>query len=793
MKKKFFSYTLLLMLINLALLSVSAQKKVPVDVSSITSGTLITKPVDFSKNFTVIFENNKTGPNVKIEIRLADTFKLLKKGVLSSAESIEFDFISDGRDFSVKHSGDEPISFSPIDSIVLRYTNNGNIIKQVRLLNKPESGDNVGVNNNNNNNSETPKEHVTGIELHDAILARKYYENRNPDLFRLMARIKNSDERDPKKIIALYSGNDYIIKLLQDTIVAKFDDSSTKAQAGFLGGLAGKVLNTDVTTFADGLARFLVKRTKEELNVAFFQRFTDLINRDEYKDAKILFPMTMETLNTIDKEIYQFENYITTLREAFEKDLSLLLENLPRVIEEGNWSSYFSKRENTNLKYSLLLTFFIARELLDGAHPGKVLENLPEEFIYEFVKSDDSTQNRNISGTFKTAQLLSASLRSRDSDRYWSSTDSIQMLYKNDPKLIAAKFYLGFLYEKAKVIEFQNDTLSNYLTQISRAESSIMEYILFIKELGRKYHAIESAIVQIKIKSPETPSIDIYNRLFKSFSDAFEDMLEIGELPAINVDTMIAKKVKQYIKLLREGNDLALNVVRKNYGSAVVNTYNIYMTFAEKLSLNEDEKEIANKVKEFIKKYGTFMANTVKAKTSEEVAAAIEAVALPVGSASIKRQTDFNISLNAYVGLFLGSENIKGVDDGWKLNSYGVTAPIGIAVSFRNSRHSSRRSSSSSIFFSIIDLGAPVSFRFKDDKTEEIPSIQFKDIISPGVFYSFGIPRAPISVNAGWQLGPLLRVIDDPTYIPTGNETYSRISLSIVVDIPLLNFYTRNR
>ena len=173
-----------------------------------------------------------------------------------------------------------------------------------------------------------------------------------------------------------------------------------------MGGLGGKILNTDVTTFADGLARFLVKRTKEELNVAFFQHFKELINSDKYKDAQILFPMTRETFNTIDKEIYQFENYITTLREAFEKDLSLLLENLPTVIEEGNWSSYFSRKENTNLKYSLLLTLFISRELLDGAHPGKVLENLPEEYIYEFVKSDDSTQNRNISGTFQNSSAI---------------------------------------------------------------------------------------------------------------------------------------------------------------------------------------------------------------------------------------------------------------------------------------------------------------------------------------------------------------------------------------------------
>src|SRR5690606_32703247 len=39
-------------------------------------------------------------------------------------------------------------------------------------------------------------------------------------------------------------------------------------ESGVLSSIAG----LNVTTFADGLAKFLVKRTKEELNVAFFGR-----------------------------------------------------------------------------------------------------------------------------------------------------------------------------------------------------------------------------------------------------------------------------------------------------------------------------------------------------------------------------------------------------------------------------------------------------------------------------------------------------------------------------------------
>jgi len=785
MKKKFTGYTLLLMLLNLASWNVLAQKQVvSIDGTQLKSKTIKTEEVDFSKGFDLDFRNFKVGTKVKIEVTDDDGVPRIIKNeaIASTGFIIPFNSIN-GQTIGIKLSDNSNISISPVETLQL-FISTTSDTAEIFLPNK------VGVPNQPVSPTSVQSENfIPGIELHDAIMAKKFYDSKDRKLFSLLARVKNSNTQQPDSVRKLYAGNDFILKL----IPKEKDNDFTKDLVGSQVGAAGfitKVLSTDVTTFADGLARFLVKRTKEELNVAFFQRFKDLINSPEYLDAQILFPMTMETLNAIDQEIYQFENYITTLREAFEKDLSLLLENLPTVIEEGKWSNYFSKPENNNRKYSLLLTLFTAKELLDGVHPGKVLETLPDDYIGMFLRSDNKTIDLNISGAFKTAQLISASLRSQGSDKYWSSLDSIQMLYKNDVKLVTAKFYLGFLYEKDPGISFQSKSLRQYLSAISDKDDSIMTYIAFVKDLGKKYHTIESAIAQIKLKSPETPSIDVYNRLFRSFADALDNVLEIDELPGINVDGQITGTIKKYINLFKEGNDLALNVVRKNYGSAVINTYNIYLVVTDSMGLNSADSKIAKQVKEFIKKYGTFMANTVKAKTSEEVAAAIEAVALPVGSASIKRQTNFNISLNAYVGLFLGSENIKGVDDGWKLNSYGVTAPIGIAVSFRNSKQSSRRSSSSSIFFSIIDLGAPVSFRFKDDKTEEVPSIEFKDIISPGVFYSFGIPRVPISVNAGWQLGPLLREVD-PQYTP--GETYSRISLSIVVDIPLLNFYTKNR
>ncbi len=76
------------------------------------------------------------------------------------------------------------------------------------------------------------------------------------------------------------------------------------------------------------------------------------------------------------------------------------------------------------------------------------------------------------------------------------------------------------------------------------------------------------------------------------------------------------------------------------------------------------------------------MATIVQAKNTDDVEKAIEAFALPTGSARIKRESPFNVSLNAYCGLFIGHEKIKGVEEDKpnKWNSYGVSAPIGISI-----------------------------------------------------------------------------------------------------------------
>jgi len=263
---------------------------------------------------------------------------------------------------------------------------------------------------------------------------------------------------------------------------------------------------------------------------------------------------------------------------------------------------------------------------------------------------------------------------------------------------------------------------------------------------------------------------------------------------------------------------MATDINRKNYSAAInhaVYVYNEVMAIKHKkddaglvISDNKIDNKKSDKAAGGIStlnnliKYGGFMASVATAKNSNEVESAIESFALPVGSSRIKRVSDFNVSLNAYVGLFVGYEKIRGVDgSGFKLNTYGITAPIGVSAScghhilFFKSGHEW----STSLFLSLIDLGAVTAFRVKDTITSQVPTIQLKDIFSPGMFLSLGIPKTPLSINLGAQMGPNLRKVNvtDPgntnPHNDFENRIYWRYSISVCVDIPVFNFYTKSK
>ncbi|WP_243348685.1 hypothetical protein [Parabacteroides sp. FAFU027] len=571
----------------------------------------------------------------------------------------------------------------------------------------------------------------------------------------------------------------------------------------------------DVTNFADGMAKFIVKRTKQELSITFFERFKEEL--DNTPQAEILFPATYNALKAIDREIYNYSAYLDLLRESFQKDLALLLPNLERLVNSDCMKSLFS--EYPEVKTILSNALFITNEFREGKHPGDIVHN------YATLRADKNSLDRispDLYPSLRVIDLFSQSLRSRQTGHYWLSQDSVMLLYK-DPVLL--NIYLGLIYQQVKQIDPQmkinNDTILPFLKEIQKNTSYLNALISKANNANYYFNAIKEK----QIAGKDKPTYQDYYSLY----DATVSLLEyVNQLPSIN------NKIDQsYFKAAHSVGNMYVDIYEKQYTSAIVELSSYFSDLNSK-HINQQIQEIDDSIKalndtikkkvkkeiikelenekrelekmqqlsSFLVKYGTFAATVAKAENSDEVAAAIEAVALPAGSSRVKRESNFNVSLNAYCGGYWGYEKIKDVDNGHRevnfrfknWNSYGISAPIGFAASMGHSfPFGSKARMSSSIFFSVIDIGTLAAFRFdtSNDSVGLAPKIQLKDIISPGIFYSIGLPKCPISINVGYQVGPLLRKVTSTQN--EYNNKYSRFSVSLCVDIPILNLYNKSR
>jgi hypothetical protein len=633
--------------------------------------------------------------------------------------------------------------------------------------------------------------HQPGAPVYDAILLAdvKYPTVKKLEILSYYARGRDLND--------VFAKNKFLKPLDSaiNAIIAQ-QNKSTGLSAIFssIGGL-------DVTTIADGAAKFLVKRVKQELSIAFFERFKKII--DSLPDLQVLFPETVLLLDAIDTEIYDYERYVQNLREAFKQDIELIHHHLPGIIP--NHEAFFKKQKE--LKAALLSGCHIAVELENRTHPGDILDNYPVEYLDEL--------NKNFKGSIETIQLLNASMRDTgktENSNYWVAIKTLrQMVISKN----ALRYYWGLVYLEMEhrygTIQFEGNTLNALLDEVAGRWDAGMEvynaYKRYVLRYGEKVDAVNRMIKEYQEVPKDSAALERYARYFRTAVDLIEYTTEASTLPVIDKKVPdLHVLLHRYFQIAYSVADLVADISKKNYSAAineVVKIYNLVRVKPAEASATaatgagrdaaKKDADTARSILNRLAKYGSFIASVSTAKNSDEVAAAIEAAALPVGSSRIKRETVFNVALNAYVGPFIGYEKIKGVDSGGKINSYGITAPIGVSVSKGNSIlfFNSNTRSSSTIFFSLVDIGALTAFRFTNDSTEKIPTVELRDIVSPGIFFSHGFGKTPLSLNIGFQVGPLLRKVKlDENLV---GESYSRFSVSIVVDIPVFNLYSRSK
>lgn len=169
----------------------------------------------------------------------------------------------------------------------------------------------------------------------------------------------------------------------------------------------------------------------------------------------------------------------------------------------------------------------------------------------------------------------------------------------------------------------------------------------------------------------------------------------------------------------------------------------------------------------------------------------------------------FTMSINGFAGVQGGFDilldSVTPTPRAWQA---GFFLPVGLDFAW-----GLRKTGSVSLFASAFDLGAVGDFRLgdkntnkesptpqgatemaNDDTIKEVavaPKVGLRQVISPGLYFTVGLPTTPLAVGAGASFAPELRSVsldvdDEPV---TKRESALRLGLFVAVDIPMFVIY----
>lgn len=574
--------------------------------------------------------------------------------------------------------------------------------------------------------------------------------------------------------------------------------------SGYAGVVSSSLGNLNVTNFAVGLSDFLIERGKAELNVAFFRKLEKWL--DENPEAYVLFPKTKKYLSNIMS--YEYTVMINTLRESFQRDLSDLPINLPKLFSHAPYNTYAASYP----EIMIALESFAAIQNNYRGDPNELLTALHGiDALNPTTGITLSNPQMNYKNSLIALNVLSESVRSKVDGEIWIKPKDFQSnIVANST---ANNLYIGLIYQrlKNKQVKFFSSggsamAVSDYLKKNS---STILNATKLAQQFLNNTQVVAKTIGEINASVKRGDKISreqIYTYVNISL-DLVEYSNEVYRFATGNV--MLSTS---YTQIGRSGNDVFLMVASKQYGSAIMESVELLKGIRDILSddlgsgiaaaTNRTDKKLIEKKLEDLQKdmddrldklirFGTFMANVVQAESSEAVQAAIETAALPVGSSSMKKYSNFDVALQAYLGAAwnTGYEGQKVPGSSW-FNGGSFFAPVGIGVTFLGFE----RGGSLGAFFSGIDVGAVVQYRLENPNSdpEEIQEIKLGYLVSPGVYGVYGAPFDwPLSFGLGAQYGPGLTTVTDESNVVI-DPTW-RYNFFLAIDIPVFTIFNSEK
>jgi len=494
----------------------------------------------------------------------------------------------------------------------------------------------------------------------------------------------------------------------------------------------------------DALGSFIAVRFKEEINIAFLKKFREELDSLPYLGE--LFPISKKVLKMSDP--YNYPVFMETLRQAFEEDLRNVIFNIPMALKD----------KKVNSPYGQLISIIV--NIRD-------LNNLVVNFNTIANTLPDTTNIIIKKSIYSLAFSVNAINKLGTGDQLFLGNSESSLLNAN---VDLKNTYIALLLQQNKKYLFginpQADEILNLITAL------IPEYGKVGKQISDLSSEVKKGKFTIKL------GVETIDVIASSVINAINKFDESKIYPDFK-----SQKSLEIIGYCQDLNNIVSLIDSSRYGLAAINL----IEFLENVvpgKMKPEEKT------QFIR-YTSFITNVLSAESKDDMMQALETSANPVGSYRVKRNSTFNLSLNSYAGGFVGTNNI----DSNRPFLYGFTAPVGLYFGWGNQMRKDKidhdNGKSFGVFLPIVDVGAVTVFRLKDEKTE-LADVSWSNVFSPGAYFTFGFGKCPISLNLGGQMGPELNSIDasgKPILVP--KEFYWRVS--VVVDIPIFDFYTKQQ
>lgn len=205
-----------------------------------------------------------------------------------------------------------------------------------------------------------------------------------------------------------------------------------------------------------------------------------------------------------------------------------------------------------------------------------------------------------------------------------------------------------------------------------------------------------------------------------------------------------------------------------------------------------------NNVPESILRFASLASALSEAQTGEQIRAAFDAAASPVGGWQAKRYGEGGVGITAFPGAAGGFEQvIREHDDPEDVAdagfAIGASLPIGLELTMPRRNRTGELSRScvlcaTGFFFPLVDLGALLSYRVAGPgSVASEPNASVRQVFAPGIYLTLAFTRSwPITMLVGGQLMPSLRSVETTEGLV--NRSAVRYGVSIGMDIRLFDF-----